>query len=292
MWPRRPLEIINLAAVGLLLVLAGCCAVKTGHPTQWLSLSARLLAMAAGVLLMARLARREDDRPALRLLVNFYPLLLVPMVFDSLGRIIPAINPNECDAALIAIDRAMLGVDPTVWLERFTRPWLNDLFFLAYCTFYFLPAAVGIPLWLKDRPAARRFIFLIVLAFYLSYIGYFLVPARGPHFSDLDRVQTVGHSQLIASPISGTIYRTLSYLENTKHDAFPSGHTLIAALCMAAAVRHFRLRSTPILVAGTLLIIATVYCRYHYAIDVLAGMALAAALLPLAPWLYRRLGGR
>jgi membrane-associated phospholipid phosphatase len=41
-------------------------------------------------------------------------------------------------------------------------------------------------------------------------------------------------------------------------------------------------------VMTVLLCLSTVYCRYHYAVDVLAGIATAAVLLPLGNWLYWR----
>jgi membrane-associated phospholipid phosphatase len=34
---------------------------------------------------------------------------------------------------------------------------------------------------------------------------------------------------------------------------------------------------------------STVYLRYHYVIDVIAGMALAAAVIAVSPLIYRRL---
>jgi membrane-associated phospholipid phosphatase len=38
------------------------------------------------------------------------------------------------------------------------------------------------------------------------------------------------------------------------------------------------------------LCLATIYCRYHYAVDVAAGGITVAALLPLANRCYRRFG--
>ena len=40
------------------------------------------------------------------------------------------------------------------------------------------------------------------------------------------------------------------------------------------------------LVMVLLLCLSTVYCRYHYVVDVLAGIATAAVLVPLGNWLY------
>jgi len=44
------------------------------------------------------------------------------------------------------------------------------------------------------------------------------------------------------------------------------------------------------LVAAIGLCLGTVYCRYHYVVDVFAGLAVAAVLIPVANRLYGKLG--
>jgi len=39
---------------------------------------------------------------------------------------------------------------------------------------------------------------------------------------------------------------------------------------------------------AVLLCLSTVYCRYHYVVDVLAGLVTAAVVIPLGNWLYFR----
>jgi membrane-associated phospholipid phosphatase len=41
-----------------------------------------------------------------------------------------------------------------------------------------------------------------------------------------------------------------------------------------------------------LLCLSTVYCRYHYAIDVLAGLVAAAIAIPTGNWLYFKFSRR
>jgi len=82
---------------------------------------------------------------------------------------------------------------------------------------------------------------------------------------------------------------TLDRLESAHYDCFPSGHTELTILAWwlsrLVSNRLFRiyLAYTP------LIIFATVYLRYHYTVDLLAGIVLAAALIYLAPRLYRKL---
>ena len=42
------------------------------------------------------------------------------------------------------------------------------------------------------------------------------------------------------------------------------------------------------LVLAVLLSFSTVFCRYHFVVDVIAGVLTAAVMLPLGNWLYRR----
>ncbi len=82
---------------------------------------------------------------------------------------------------------------------------------------------------------------------------------------------------------------TLDRLESAHYDCFPSGHTELTILaCWGSRMvskRLFRiyLAYTPFL------IFATVYLRYHYTVDVLAGAVVAGVLIVFAPVLYRTL---
>jgi membrane-associated phospholipid phosphatase len=278
--PRRPLEVINLA---VLAALAALVVAYRGRLPFWPTILARYALMAAFVFIIALLARQEDRLArTLRVVVNFYPAAFVPLVYESLGPLIPAVRPGRYDALLIAADRALFGVDPTVWLERILWPPLTDLLFLAYSTYYFLPIVLGAGLWMRHPPEAKRFIFVISFCFYVSYIGYFCLPAIGPRFSLADRQTAV----LEQTPISRAIARTLNELEHTKEDAFPSGHTLIAvSVLLVARKRLPRLFGVFLPIVG-LLVFSTVYCRFHYVVDVAAGVTLALICVPLGEKVY------
>jgi len=280
---KRPLDVINLAFVAMILALTAFVGVTGRLPNPW-PLALRLLLMAVGVGVMAWLARRPKLPAAVRLATDFYPLVLVPLVFDSIGPLIPAIHPIRRDDMLIAIDRWLLGVDPTVWLSRWLSRPLSDLMFLLYCTYYFVPLVVAISLWRKSADWGREFIFVITLAFYVSYVGYFLVPALGPRST----LHAGAMDDLLASPISRTIAHTLNVLENTKNDAFPSGHTMISVMCVILAYGRTRWAFWIALFCTLGVIAATIYCRYHYVIDVIAGLVLAFAMVPIGAALYRR----
>ena len=63
--------------------------------------------------------------------------------------------------------------------------------------------------------------------------------------------------------------------------AFPSSHVAVATLVLYYTVRYARSAAWFVGPLVLSLILSTVYCGYHYAIDVLAGLATVALLLPL-----------
>ncbi|HWC64673.1 MAG TPA: phosphatase PAP2 family protein, partial [Thermoanaerobaculia bacterium] len=83
-----------------------------------------------------------------------------------------------------------------------------------------------------------------------------------------------------------TISRKLNELEHTKDDAFPSGHTMITVFCLLVAWRDTRKLFRAWLPIATLLVVSTIYCRFHYVVDVLAGLSLAFLALPLGERFY------
>ncbi|HJQ68891.1 MAG TPA: phosphatase PAP2 family protein [Blastocatellia bacterium] len=249
----------------------------------WLLVAAHIVAIA----IVIQIARWFPSDGLVR---GWYPVAVIPFTYKELTYLIPLVNPKEFDRELAALDRQIFGLDPTVWLERFTWPALTELFQLAYITYYFLPLVLGVVLWRKGwMERFHLFVFVIVLGFYLSYLGYIAVPALGPRF--LPEIQAQHTKPLSGVLLFDTIHATLNELEGKTYDAFPSGHTELTLLVLYYAQRFHRRTFWWILPAGSALIISTVYLRYHYVVDVIAGAFLALAIILIAKPLYRRLGG-
>jgi membrane-associated phospholipid phosphatase len=82
---------------------------------------------------------------------------------------------------------------------------------------------------------------------------------------------------------------TLNRLEQDHFDCFPSGHTELTILaCWLSRSISNRLFRAYFLYT-LCIVFATVYLRYHYTVDLLAGVVVALALILAAPGLYRRL---
>lgn len=208
-------------------------------------------------------------------------VVTILLIFNSLGKLIAGLRPGTFDNALIAIDHALFGVHPTVWMERLINPLLTALLQFAYISYYFIPLSLGFVLIAKGRrDEFDEALFGIVLCFYLSYVGYLLVPAIGPRFT-LAHLQT---ADLQAGPFITMIQETLNGLEKNKTDAFPSGHTAVALMTLYYAWKKKEgLLAGILLPVASALVFSTIYLRYHYVIDVIAGIALTGLTIALAP---------
>ena len=276
-----PTDKVVIAYLG---VVAALVVISRGNIKQWwLVVSAHAI---VAVLLVT--ASRIRVSRATNFARAWYPLVLMPLSFKELTYLIPLIHPRDFDWELASIDYRMFSLHPTVWLERFTHPLITELLQLSYITYYFMPLLLGIVLWREHRFERFHFVlFVIVLGFYLSYLGYITVPAIGPRFILADQ-QTI--------PLTGVwsfswIRTTLDRAEGITRDCFPSGHTELTVLVLYYA-RRYKLRVFwGMLPAGIALIISTVYLRYHYVIDVIAGVLLAVIVIALSRILYRIIGG-
>jgi membrane-associated phospholipid phosphatase len=217
---------------------------------------------------------------------NWYALPYVASCYKEMALIIPAVRRTDADQWLADLDFRLWSAHPTVWLERVHSPALTEFLQIVYTLF--VPAVLVIPflIWRKHHPEEfQYYAFLIGLGYLVSYIGYLIVPARGPRFL-LNHLQ---HIPLQGLWLFRAMQTTLDRLESAHYDCFPSGHTELTILAWWSS----RVISKPLFwvyfAYTPLIIFATVYLRYHYTVDVLAGILVAAVLILSAPVLYRQL---
>jgi len=284
---RPQLSPSDLLTLSFLVLLSGLTVFFALVNPSWAGLLATYAVLAVAVLAAA--VYRTKVRPAKK---GFHLSVIVAVVtvfcvFNSLGALIADIHTTTFDTRLIAVDLAIFGVHPTVWMERLINPALTTLLQFAYISYYFIPLSLGIVLIARGRFGEfEKVLFGILLCFYLSYVGYLLVPAIGPRFT-LSHLQS---ADLQVSPFIRTIQDALNSLEKNKTDAFPSGHTAVSLMSLYYAWKEREKKLFAVLVPVVMgLIISTVYLRYHYVIDVIAGIALTGLTIALAPGLRRLL---
>ncbi len=236
-------------------------------PYPWLFLSLHCITL----ILVIFLSGYHSDFRLLQLIQRWYQFFYLLLFFAALHYLIPAINPATLDFKLIRLDLLLTGTYPTVWMEKFYSPFLTEILQISYMAFYFLPLMILIPLYYHRRFVQfDRFGFDILLTFYLSYFGYLIFPALGPRYFLVHMQEHVLEGLGAYHGISAA----LNGLENIQWDAFPSGHVAVALVFSWFAFLYFRKMFYLTLPIVTFLILSTLYLRYHYLVDVFAGILL------------------
>jgi membrane-associated phospholipid phosphatase len=274
-WPVDKVILAYLAFTTLLILIWWGAVPDAGWLMFW---------HVAGVLVLWVEVKRPN--PFTWVFRHWYPLPYVAACYKEMSLLIPPIRGGGVDRQLAAIDYRIWGAHPTVWLERIQGPLLTEILQVLYSLF--VPVVMLVAFWIWKRrwyPEFRQYAFLIALGFLVSYVGYLLVPARGPRFL----LAGLQHTELRGLWLYQFLRVGLDRLESAHYDCFPSGHTELTALAWWGSRQiSRRLGYTYFAYTGSI-IFATVYLRYHYTIDVLAGALVAVILMFAAPLLYQTL---
>lgn len=152
---------------------------------------------------------------------------------------------------------------------------IPSLLELLYLLLYAVPPiCICAIYWVGGRVRVHAFLFTLLLGTCSAYALLPLFPVHGPHvvypLLDLPNQMGIGRSL------------NVWILDNMDipTSVFPSGHVAVAfsaAFGMLRAVRRHPRLWAPVFGVAILVYVATVYCRYHYAVDGLASIAVAGA---------------
>lgn len=230
------------------------------------------LGIGAATLLLAR----APARSATLLLRDWLPIAEVLVVFLLLQPVIEAAVPWRLDAALEAFDARYLAGLVAAWQGAFGRAAaFTDAMYLSYFSDHLLPVAAAAIAWRRGAEAFGRAVFALLLGFYLTFFGYILLPASGPRLPLAAEAGSLG-----GGAPSDAVRAFLHAAEATTLDAFPSGHAAIAVIAAAVGSRLVgREAAVTLWLWAAAVVFSTVYIHVHYAVDVAAGLALAALVL-------------
>ena len=237
---------------------------------------------------------------AVRLVVPGLVLALIfPIVMLANANLKPALfvlNPSNYDAGLESLERALFGgVLPTEWLVAHSSTTALHVWDFIYGLFgVFLFVSMVIALYHQGMRGGARLVLALSLGLFITLMLSLLYPTRGPIFEHPEwfgRLEGT-HTWELAGFLTQTVreYATEPAVRyaHAGISAMPSYHVL----SWVCAVFCWRVLPRPFLVFGCVLVmlnwISTVVLGWHYALDGLAGMALAVVVWWLAGLLISR----
>jgi membrane-associated phospholipid phosphatase len=214
------------------------------------------------------------------------PFLFCISIYTNMHDMVHLVNPNDIDSILIAWDEYLLGGQPALYLEQFITPNLTDLMYFSYSSFLIYILLFSLYLYVnKQHVAFRETLVSVILTFYIGYIGYVIFPAVGPKFSMANLFETSLSGNYITDKLSFIMNYEIS--EYTRRDCFPSLHNGIILLILLFAFKHKKTYGFIFLPFAVALFISTLYLRYHYFVDMIAGFLLAIVMFYSGPLLNK-----
>lgn len=210
-----------------------------------------------------------------RVLRELCPLLL-------LGALYPAIDILNNFGAISVNDATVRGWELALFGSELSRTWWqaapstfwSTVLHAAYFAYYPIIAAPPITFLVLGRIAdARRAVHWTLGTFLVCYLAFLLYPVAGPYY-EFPRPDAWFTDNWAARLVYATLARGSAY-----GAAFPSSHVAAALVATAAAFHGSRRLGWMLLVPAVLLTIGVVYCQMHYAVDALAGIAVAAVII-------------
>ncbi len=233
----------------------------------------------------------------LKILRYWYGVAAILYIFKQVYIIGFSLKPSDLDPVFIGWDLMLFGVNPTQWVHQFANPFLTEFLQIVYVYYYPMIVVFGLELYLWHRYKEFKYtIFILFFSFFLSYLLYMLFPANGPrfHLHEFSAITNELPGIFLTDYIRSFLNMGESIPSNVSNpefyvqrDAMPSLHTITAFLIMWLS-RKFRSKSfyfyLPYFIC---MVIATVYLRYHYVVDIFGGLIVCGFTITIGKLVYK-----
>ncbi|HXV63813.1 MAG TPA: phosphatase PAP2 family protein [Vicinamibacteria bacterium] len=268
-----------------LIVTAFLAAVYRVNLPQWEMV---LLIHIVGACLLYGLRFLPERLPVgVRFLRDWYPVMIFPLLYKEVERFASVVGNWGLTDILVNIEVATFRGHPSLYLSE-ALPYIPLSEYLHFCYFAYLllvPLVGGRWYFGGRKQAFDELLWLVSVTFASSYLFYILFPVDSP-FYRFDPLET---------PLRGSFFYELVHFVSerggARGGAFPSSHVSISTVVLLEAFRHERRLFAWLLPVYLGLVTATVYGRFHYAVDVLGGWLLAAAVVGLSVAIQPRRSG-
>lgn len=219
------------------------------------------------ILIVLLLSFRRRSSLSVYMMSLWYPLVLYGLLYYQTGLINRVVVPQFLDGFFMNLDVRIFGEFPAFFLRgKQGNALLDEFFHFFYFSYYLIIPLTGILLFRKDVKLFESFVSQLSSLLYLCFFIYILLPVEGPIALRIEYYHQGGLFQTMVDSI---------YKGGEKPGAaFPSSHVAATFLIAWWGSRHFERLKIAYWLTFLFLSIATVYCMFHYAIDVIGGLLL------------------
>lgn len=271
-WTQR-LSSVDKVVVGYLLLTGLMISFHSERLGTWEWHLGVRVAILGGILLLR--PRVNGSARILRFALDWYPVVLFPVLYKEVETLAAAFGDWSFTEKVRQWEVILWGDFPSDFLSvGWPSPLLSEYLHACYLSYLVLIPAVGAYFYFRGRrPAFHHLILAVSWTFCLSYIFYILYPVDSPFYLSEPLDETLS---------SQVLYRTVHFFSErggARGGAFPSSHVSISTVVWLVSWRWDRKLAWLMTLVVPGIYLATVYGRFHYLLDVLAGWLLAVAVI-------------
>jgi len=222
-------------------------------------------------------------RNALSILRLCYPILLFGTMYRETHDIDQVLFSKPLDYYFIVWDKLLFKCQPSVdfagWLNA---PWFSEILHFFYFSYFFMIVILPVVHWvLKNPKMVERRVFDLVFTYSIFFSLFVILPVQGPRVQLLSAID-IPRTGFFFGPFFERLFDGLKIAGA----AFPSSHCGAAALVAANSVHDMKkFWPIPALFAFGIFL-ATVFGRFHYAVDVIYGAGLGIICFLLSGYVH------
>ena len=268
---RVPSRIVRQTSLVTVAYLAATAALTVlwGRAVPWWP--AIVTTHVALCVVLLSLRRRTPLAGPLSVALDWHPLALFPILYKEVQVLAAAVGDWRLTAVVSAAEERLFWGQPSIYMSKqLSVVALSEYLHFCYVAYIVIVPGVAAYWYLtKQRAAFHELMLLLAIVMFGSYLVFILWPVDSP-FYRFDR---------LGPPLAGHVFFDLVHFVSSRGGArggaFPSAHASGAAVLWLVAFRYQRRLAILLTPVITGLLVATVYGRFHYVLDTIAGVGLA-----------------
>ena len=258
---------IDIATILYLLAVAGLVSLVGLNTIHRVLLVCIHLFLAILILLLPCLREKIRYRPIVFLL-DWYPIFAFPLLYKQVEFLAEIIGAWDLTQIIQRWEVQIFTGYPSLWLgDMFPSILLSEyLHFCYFCYILLIPAVGGYWYFRGKRTAFRELLFLLAVTYYSSFLFFILYPVDSPYYLFI---------KLGEPAANGPFYKLVHFISErggARGGAFPSLHVSASTVLLLTVLHSQRRLGCFLLPVVGGIYVATLYGRFHYALDVVAGV--------------------
>lgn len=248
------------------------------------------------IIIISKLFELKLNRGVLR---QVYLVPFIFLVYTNVRVIINVLFSNDYDSILIKIDELILGNQIGILLKPLVNPILTEYLQICYFMFFIMPIIHITELSRRENHTDfDKLTRNIIFGFMFSYLLYLFIPAIGPRFTifefsqiskELPGLFFTDYIRELINVGGGIPINSINPAIDVNRDCMPSGHTMMTTINIYFAYKFQSKLRYFFYIIGISLIFSTMYLRYHYFIDIIAGLIFAYISIKFESIIYQKL---